>query len=201
MSWTQHHDELELWAQTLDPSIKLYTKDNWFCKALANILWFLSVVFTAGQNIYPRERFLEKSATGIAHMVFIPENYDNIEHVERVVVHEARHVKQFRYLGFFIHPVLGIPLAAVIYLFTLFPIYLAFGRFYMEMDAKITEWEWRIEEGELDYKGLIDKYSNWLNSISGPGYFWTIPKWLARYLSDPYVQPIINILYWKENDV
>jgi len=176
-SWTEDKDRLEDLAHSIDKSIRLCTKDNFVSKAIA---WLLFLI-TFGR--FKRIRFLQDFATTLGNYHFYPERW-YARNVERVLIHEARHTKQFRWMGAGIHPLLGLPLAAVVYLLLPLPVLLAFGRFYMELDADKSAWKHMKNIGATDI-AIIGHATRRAASLSSASYVWALPKsWTEkRYIA------------------
>ena len=196
-SWTENKKELEKLARSFNRHIKIYTKDNWFCKTIAWLLFLLSF------GRYKKEKFLTKTATALGSAHFYPKEWNKWE-VEWVLPHEARHTIHFLWLGFKIHPLIGMIPAAIIYLFILFPVYLAFGRFFMELDCNKFRWKWFLSkintQKELDDYRFDLLYATYLQSktLSGLGYFYAVPQKISWYFSRKMIKGLINE---KENSL
>lgn len=173
--WTTNKTKLEALAKSIDKSAKIYTKDNWFCYSVAWLLFVISFGF------FKREKFLEGFATTIGHMVFIPKEW-SYEACEWTLVHECRHIKQFRVMGLFIHPMAGLPIAMVVYLFLLFPVYLAIGRVLLEYDADVFEYKYMIKEKGVSASTLVAVVVSRAITLSGVGYLFPAPKFLINFL-------------------
>ena len=128
LSWIYDRKRLQKLARAIDPSIRLYTKNNWFCVLLACIL----PVVTFGGMTYTK--FLERYATTIGPLQFYPEHY-SIKAVQRIILHESRHTCQARWCGLGIHPWVGLPVYALLYLFLPLPFFIAYPRLWFEIDA------------------------------------------------------------------
>ena len=156
-------------AQESDKSIKLYTKDNWFCYSLAWILFFISF----GQ--FKRTTFLTKFATTIGNYIFFPKEW-NANQVANVIHHEFRHVQQSRFFGLGIHPLCGLPLSALIYLFLPVPIYGALGRLLMEWDADMYQARQKLNLSYSNWQYVEASFKFRPLTISSAAYLWTVPK-------------------------
>lgn len=168
-SWVYQRTRLTALAHTIDKSVRLYTKDNWFCKALAAIL----MVITFGGMKY--RVFLEDFATTIGPLQFFPVAWDT-ERVERVVIHESRHTRQARWFGLWIHPWVGLPLFAVFYLLLFLPIGLAFFRALFERDAMRFELRWHYLNGKMNKPQVCMRATSFGNTVCSGSYGWALPK-------------------------
>lgn len=194
-SWTTQRSRLEEVARTFDKSIRLYTKDNWFSHAVAWLLFVISF------GKFKRDEYLVHAATTFGNLHFYPKEW-NVWNVEDILPHEARHTWQFRVLGFYIHPLLGLPLAAVVYLFLLFPIGIAVGRFFMELDADKSRYSYLITKYECAKNSIY--YSKYLRSsaecraevLSSSLYFFAVPFPFGKY----YYMKMINKLLGEMNN-
>lgn len=172
MSWVDDKERYEQIAKTIDPAVRLTTKDGWFWKAIA---WILFVV-TFGQ--FKRERFLEDFATTIGPIQAYPRSYPRL--YEGTVVHESRHVRQFRWFGLGLHPWVGLPLMALSYLLLPLPLGLAYLRYALELDADRAKWKWMLERGE-DPQSVLDRAESFAETVSGSAYGWAWPRpWALR---------------------
>lgn len=169
MSWTADRVRLQAVAHQIDKSVRLYTKDNWFCKLLAAVL----MVITFGGMKY--RVFLENFATTIGPLQFYPAAWST-ETVERVVIHESRHTRQARWFGLWIHPWVGLPLYAVLYLLLFLPIGLAFFRCYFEMDAMRFELRECFKKGIYSKEQVLERGTRFGNTVCSGKYGWALPK-------------------------
>lgn len=175
MSWLLKEEEFKKQAKTIDKSAKLYTKDNWFCRFMA---WFLFII-SAGQ--FKRERFLEDFATTIGNLVFIPKEWSEWS-CKTTLIHECRHIRQFRYMGLGIHPMVGLPIAAIVYFLLLFPVLLAFGRLLMEYDADMFECDELLKESSDNCDFVSIMMTNRADSLSSKDYIWAVPNFISKSL-------------------
>jgi hypothetical protein len=188
MLWTEKKDDLLEFAKIFDKSIILTTKDNWFCKSIAWILF----LFSFGK--LKREVFLENYTTTIGNMIFMPKSL-TYKQALQVLIHEARHVYQFRVCGFFIHPMVGIPLMSIVYVLFLFPIFLAFGRFYLEVDADKISWRYLLKRRDnygINTYDVVSFAKYRATMLSSADYLWAVPKKFAIKVYDKVAAEIIN---------
>ena len=164
-SWTERKQELLDEAQKIDSSIRLYTKDNFFCRAMAWILHILSFGKMSAST------YQTNYATTLGNFMFYPANWD-YETVNWVLPHEAQHVKQFRWFSCFIHPLLGLPVAALVYLMFPLPAWFSWGRFWMEYNADTVLFKHLASIGEKNM--LVDYAPQRIAALSGPEYLWAV---------------------------
>ena len=163
MSWTNYKASLELQAQKhIDPAIRLYTKDNWFCTLLAYLAFWM-----------PNETFLTRFATSIGPLIFIPKDWETSQ-VKRLLPHEGRHVKHARWLGLWIHPWVGLPLYLVLYCLLPFPCYIAIFRYWFEKDADKQYWLELRRQGRLNAY-IVDRAERFGNTVGGWSYLHPLP--------------------------
>lgn len=193
ISWTdpQHRPRLELLAKTFDKSIKLYTKDNWFCRAIAWILCTLYTIITLGFKRYDREAFFTRFATTIANYHFYPKEWSPWQ-VETTLPHEGRHTKQLKWMGYGLHPLLGLSTSLPVYAFLPIPIGLAYGRFYMELDAERTTWKWKLENNIITPSEVRTRAESFATTVAGPAYFYCWPKSWAIKKFKKEAEEVIN---------
>lgn len=172
MSWLADKERLQIEARKFDPAVRLTTKNGWFWAALAWLLFIL----TFGK--FKREDFLTQFATTIGHVQAYPEGW-NVDTVERVVVHESRHTFQARVCGFGIHPMVGLPVMAVLYGLVFFPTLLAVLRTWFELDADRAVWRSGLSKGVMNADMVRWRAQVFAETVSGPAYFWSLPRSLA----------------------
>ena len=178
MSWLDDKKGLEKIAREIDSSIILVSKDTWFWKALS---WLLYIVTFSGLK---RSEFLENYSTTLGPVQSYPNNW-SADIVERVIIHEGRHTQQARRFGWgvpilgWIRPLapwVGIPIMGIFYLFLFFPIFLAWFRYRLELDADSYRWKYLLindmeTEGEILHRAEV-----FAGVVSSGHYFWSIPK-------------------------
>lgn len=160
MSWLEQKEELEKIAKSIDPSAKLLPKIGWFPVLLS----YLKFGFTKDS----REYFMLHYATTVGSRIYIPVDWDYYQ-VLRVIYHEARHVRQFRWCGFNIHPDIGIPIFGILYVFIPLPVLFAFFRMWFELDAERPMWKWMLENG-ITEETIYWRAQNSAINITGPDY-------------------------------
>lgn len=171
-SWVDDKERYEQMARAIDPAIRLTTKDGWFWKVIA---WILFII-TFGQ--FKRERFLEDFATTIGPIQAYPRSYSSI--YEGTLVHEGRHTKQARWFGLGIHPWVGLPFMAIAYLLLPIPAGLAYLRYRLELDADRAKWKWMMESG-YSADQVLDRAQRFAETVSSSAYAWAWPKpWAVK---------------------
>lgn len=185
MSWTEKRKQLQTQATKFDKSVRLVTKDNFVSRFIAWALFILSF------GRFKRKSFLVGFATTIGNYIFFPKEW-TAETVKRILPHESRHIKQFKWLGFGIHPLIGLPLGTIVYALFPLPMFLAFGRFYMELDADKAGWKYLLEQ-KIYTVNQIREVAIWrAESLSSVGYFWALPKSWALSLYKKAAEEVIN---------
>jgi hypothetical protein len=139
-SWTGERARLEGLARGIEPSVRLQTKDGRLWRALAT----LAAVATLGG--ISRRRFLEDLATTLGPLQGYPAAW-SAERVEAILVHEARHTRQARLCGLGLHPWVGLPLFALLYLALPLPLGFAWLRLFFEIDADRACWRHALSRG------------------------------------------------------
>ena len=176
MSWTDDWRELEETARKIDPAIRLTTKNGWFWKAIAVILFILSF------GTFKRERFLESFATTIGPVQAYPESWSTTQ-VRHTIIHEGRHTRQARAFGFGIHPWAGIPFMLLVYGLLPLPAGLAVFRAWLELDADRYRWRILLKEG-VSPEAIRRRARSFAETVSSSAYLWSLPaawtvKWFA----------------------
>lgn len=170
MSWTIRKFEYERIARKIDPAVKLTTKDKWPWKVMAAVVQ----VVTFGGISY--RRFLEDYATTIGPIQAYPRKWRKLS--TRLLVHEARHTRQFRWMGLFIHPWVGVLPMALLYVFLPLPLGFAWFRWWFEIDAEKTAYRWALANGYTPQQ--IRERAVWFGSkVCGSNYGWSWPTFLG----------------------
>jgi len=187
MSWVENQEELQKFAQEFDKRIKLHTKDNLLSKVISWILFVISF----GQ--LKRSTYMVKAATALANHHFFPKEWTSWQ-VQSVIPHEARHTKQLTYCGAGIHPLLGLPVAALIYGLLFFPVFFALGRFYFEYDADRTKYRYTLSQDNSLYMQTWVRSSaeRRADKISGSMYLWAVPRAFAQKQYMKMAEEVIN---------
>lgn len=165
MSWTQRKDEYQALARSIDPSIRLVTKDSWPWK----VMGALAMVLTFGGVRY--RQFLEDFATTIGPIQGYPRHWPTLE--ARLIVHEARHTRQARWCGLWIHPWVGLPLFGVLYLLIFLPLGFAFFRWRFEIDAERASYRWMLQSGQYAPEDVRQRAQNFGETVCSGSYGWS----------------------------
>lgn len=174
-SWVTEKKFFEEIAKKSDKSIKLQTKDNWFCRFLS---WALFIV-TLGKS--KRIVFMTEFSTAIGNYIFFPKEWGS-EQVIRVMYHEFRHVQQNRILGLNIHPMCGLPLMTILYLFIPLPVCGALCRLLFEWDADMYQADKQLNMGCDNWDFIKANFQYRPMVLSSSAYCWTVPKRLSIFL-------------------
>jgi len=162
MSWLEQKNVLLARARSIDPAVRLYTKDNWFCTVLS---WLL---LTISLGTFKRERFLTQFATTVGCAQFYPKDW-LASSVEDLIVHESQHTKQARYFGLGTHPWVGLPLMALVYLLMFLPVGLAYGRYWLERNAEVAYWRYLQQKG-LKPAAILERARSFGETVGGWSY-------------------------------
>jgi len=138
--WLGERARLEALARAIEPSVRIQTKDGAHWRALA---WLAAVATGGGIS---RRTFLEDYATTLGPLHGYPACW-SVERVEATLVHEARHTRQARWCGLGLHPWLGMPLFAALYLALPLPVGLGLARLLFELDADRAAWRHALAAG------------------------------------------------------
>jgi len=138
--WVGERARLEALARAIEPSVRVQTKDRAHWRALA---WLAALATGGGIS---RQTFLEEYATTLGPLHGYPAGW-SVERVEATLVHEARHTRQARWCGLGLHPWLGMPLFAALYLALPLPCGLGLARLLFELDADRAAWRHALAAG------------------------------------------------------
>lgn len=166
MSWINDRDYYEQFAKTIDPSIKLVTKDGLFWKIIGNILQVVTF------NRFKKKTFLEKYATTIGPIQAYPKSYNKIS--KRLIIHEGEHTKCSRRLGFGINPWVGLPFMFILYVL-IFPIGFSPFRYLFELEAVREEWKYMNKNG-IPKNKIHECAKRFAIKLSSANYGWAMPK-------------------------
>lgn len=169
MSWVDNKKAIQEAAESFDPAIKVLTKDNWFSATLAWLLFLVSF------GRIKKEIFLENYATTICNYHFYPAHW-GYANVLSLLSHEARHTQQFRFFGFGLHPLVGLPIGAFVYLLFPLPILLCWGRFYSELDADRYSYRFKIRRLRYMARDIRRLAEHKAGLVSGSAYLYSWPK-------------------------
>lgn len=162
MSWIKEHYRYAEIAQTIEPSVRLTTKDSWFWTALWVLMLLFVTLLTAGVGTYffcekmGLQTFLKEYATTVGPLQGYPRRFLRLS--RRLLVHECRHTLQAIVCALFV-PILGwlpwrrwrawvglLPMGLV-YLVLPLPVGICYGRYRFELDADFTSWRWALAHG------------------------------------------------------
>jgi hypothetical protein len=167
--------------------VRLETKDKWYWRALA----VLAAIFTFGGM--SRRDFLEHYGTTIGPIQGYPRELAQLQN--QLLVHEARHTRQCRFLGFGWSPWLGLPLFVIIYFLLPLPLIFAYGRYWLELDADATEWQWMLGH-EFSPNQIRQDALRRGQSVKGGNYGWAWP-WAVRGYQNKAEKVITNFICQK----
>ena len=172
-SWVIDAHRLLILARLVDPSVRMYTKDNWFCKVLAALL----VALTLGHIKY--REWLDNVAVTIGPLQFYPVTW-TAALVEQVCVHEGRHTRQCRWLGLWIHPWVGFPLFLLLYFLLPLPIGGALFRVLFERDAMKYELRQGYRTGRYTALQVVSEAEDFAHNVGSWGvYVYPLPLTLV----------------------
>jgi hypothetical protein len=162
-------EELQVFARTLDPSAQIIVKEeSWLMKVIAVLVW-----------LFNRD-FMTQYATTICNRIYIPRDLFGRD-LRSLVVHEVSgHVKQCRWCGLGIHPLVGFPIYAVLYLLLPIPLFLAYLRYRFELAADAKAWKWALENGE-PVERVRDDSEDFAKTVASWDYLKPWPKsWVIK---------------------
>ena len=197
MSWLDSKQQYIIAARRIESTVQVVSKDHWLWSAL----WWVGVIFTLGALALgiSKSVFLERFATTIGPVQGYPSSWSLLK--MRTIAHESRHTKQVVFFGWFV-PVLGwitrsirawvglIPGFCVYFLLP-FPVYLAFGRYYLELDADKVSFMTMLEGGE-SAAVVLERAESRAITLSGGSYLWCWPRsWAKKMHRKAAVQVIL----------
>lgn len=165
---------LEALARAIEPSVRLQTKDGLHWRALA---WLAAAVTFGG---IPRRTFLQDYATTLGPLHGYPATWSS-ERVEATLVHEARHTRQARWCGLGLHPWLGLPLFAALYLALPLPVGLGLARLLFELDADRASWRHALVGGAAAEQ-VRARAREFAGRVCSGHYGWPVPRALGETL-------------------
>lgn len=179
-SWTENRHEYEAFARSISPAVRLTTKDGRFWQLVG---WGFFLI-TLGR--FDRLSFLEDYASTLGPVQAYPKQWATIP--MWLIAHEARHTQQFLVAGWFV-PLVGwigrpvrvwaglLPMSLV-YGFFPIPLFLAWGRFRLELDAEAYAWRLALEQGLMHPGEVRKRAGSFARRVSSWMYFKTWPsKW------------------------
>lgn len=105
-------------------------------------------------------------------------NEESVERVGATLVHEARHTRQARWCGLGLHPWLGMPVFAVLYLALPLPIGLGIARFLFELDADRAAWRHTLAVGAPPDQ-VRERAREFASRVCSGHYGWPVPRRLG----------------------
>jgi hypothetical protein len=193
-SWTQSAEEYVRLAQSVAGVSVVTHKNGRFWRLVA---WSLFVV-SLGR--FARQSFLEDFASTLGPVQAYPHHWIELPH--RLIVHEARHTRQFLLAGWLV-PVLGwlgprvrvwaglLPVA-LIYGFFPMPIFFAWGRYRLELDADSYSWKVALERGWMSPDEVRQRAGRFADTISSWAYLKTWPATWTRRAFERRAEEIIR---------
>lgn len=177
MSWLAERARLEAIARAIEPSVRLVPKEGPFWHALA------ALAATATLGGISRDTFLRDYATAIGPLQGYPRAWSAVR-VESLLAHEARHTRQARWCGLGLHPWIGLPLFALLYLGLPLPAGIALPRFLFELDADRAFWRHALAAG-MPPDEVRARAVAFASRVCSGHYGWPIPRrlgvpWFAR---------------------
>ena len=177
MSWVPQHARLEAIARGIEPSVRLQVKEGPLWRGLGA----LAAIATGGG--ISRETFLRDYATALGPLQGYPRGW-SAERVAATLVHEARHTRQARWCGLGLHPWLGMPLFALLYLALPLPAGIALPRFLFELDADRAAWRHALANGATPDE-IRARAAAFAGRVCSGHYGWPLPRrlgsgWFAR---------------------
>lgn len=153
-SWWHQRHRLEKFAKTFESSVRLKLSPSW----------------------------MGSMAKTFGHLVFIPADW-TVSSAHNVIPHEVLgHVRQYRYCGFGIHPCLGFPLMFLLYIWgVIFPIYLAWGRYRLELHAETASWRYHLEARSQSAEDVLRDAERFASNVSGRPYLYAWPRSLTEW--------------------
>lgn len=149
-------------------------RDSALQRAIAAALWLV----TFGRQ----RRYLTHYHTVFFGRLYVPESWDGMSDVERYILlrHERVHLAQRRRMGDFA--------MAVVYLFPIFPLFLAWGRARIEWEAYVETI--RATAETLGLQAARDLEDRIVGRFVGPDYGWmwpfpaTVRRWFREAMAD-----------------
>ena len=166
--WLEHKAELTSMVRQIEPQAVLISKRHWIFVPSA---WFLFIV-SFGK--FKRDVFYDRMATAFGPLIGLPETLD-FQSAREIILHEGRHARQTRWLGFGISPWLGLPLLALLYIFLPFPVLIAFFRYWMELDADAYMWKELLRKRLWTEAQVRKEAERRARSLASVDYFWAVP--------------------------
>lgn len=197
MTWVYEKHRYQKIAESIEPAARLFSKDHWVWPFAWYVALILVTLITLGIGAYfflkkmGKKVFLENYATTFGPIQAYPKSYERLS--VRLLVHECQHTKQAVFFGYFV-PIIGwIPgktgrrirayagllWMALFYLVILFPVWLCYGRYWVERNADEASYRWMLENG-YDAKQVRERAAEFAEKVGGGQYFFAWPIWLVR---------------------
>lgn len=162
-------EELNKFARSLDPSAKVLIKDD---SPFMKFLNFFVRLFN--------KTFMTTYATTICNRVYVPRSWLGRD-LRRLLVHEVGgHVRQCRAMGFWLHPWVGFPFYTLFYAILLFPLGLAYWRYWYEREADAVAWAWSLKNGET-VQQVRERCESFAGTVASWDYLKPWPKaWVLK---------------------
>ena len=165
-TWVTDREQILATFKLTDNAVVLTTKDGWFWQMLADILAFF--------HLMDKTTFLNNFATTVGPVEAFP-SWWSTEQVLLVGSHECRHVKQARWFGLGLSPWVGLPIMAFCYLMLPLPIFGAWIRYRLELDADCGRWSFLIHSGYSP--DSVAEQAKWFaGAVASSSYGWAVPK-------------------------
>jgi len=184
-SWTDRQKQYAEVALKVCNVNRLSTKDGRLWRVVG---WSLQI---ASFGRFTQQRFLEEFASTLGPIQAYPRHWCELP--MELIVHEARHTQQFLFAGWFV-PILGwcgrrcrvwaglLPMAFVYGLFPL-PIFFAWGRFQLELDADCYAWKMALEKGWMSADDVRKRAKHRGELVSSWAY---LKSWPRRWSTETY---------------
>jgi hypothetical protein len=192
-SWTTRWAEYQELAREIAPGVRLTTKDGWFWRCVA---WAL---FLSSLGRIPRDRFLRDYATTLGPLQAYPSHWPRIP--LELLAHESRHTRQSLVAGWLV-PVAGwlgpslrawvglLPMT-IAYGFFPVPVFLAWGRFRLELDAESFAWRLGLARGWLSPDQVRRRAALTSQQVAGWMY---LKAWPNRWAATAYARRAEQII-------
>jgi hypothetical protein len=172
-TWVDERERYQKLASSIDPAAKVCVKEESWIMIVASWALFL-VTF----GMFKRDVFMQGFGTTLGPWEYYSRTKEALS--RHFVAHESYHVVQFRKLGLWIHPILGIPANILVYGILPLPIFLAYGRYKIEMNAERFALKYYLEDGATEQQ-VIDRAVYFAEMITSFRYLWCWPKpWAVK---------------------
>lgn len=172
-TWLDRREEYQKLASSIDPAARLCVKEESWIMIVAS--WALFLI-TFGK--FKRETFMQGFGTTLGPWEYYSRTMTTL--ARRFIAHESYHVRQFRKLGLWIHPIAGIPANILVYGLLPLPVFLAYGRYKIEMNAERFALKYMLEDGATPQQ-VIDRAVRFAEMITSYRYLWCWPRsWAVK---------------------